>query len=104
MEAKTMTTQTTEFKRQHSRFTDAKGNLLEIQAKQMKDGTYQVVAYHTPKNGKKQRGCVGVYDDADSALKRFAALCIEAEKAKWQRKTRQPKGGSAFDTLPKAAA
>jgi hypothetical protein len=92
-----------EFKRQSARFTDSKSNLLEILTKQMKDGTYQVVAYHVPKNGKRQRGCVGSFNDAEAAVKRFQALCAEAEKNKWVRKTRQPKGASAFDTIPKAS-
>lgn len=35
---------TTEFKTQRARFADTKSNLLEIHAKQMKDGTFQVVA------------------------------------------------------------
>ncbi len=94
----------TEFKSQRARFSDVKSNLLEILTKQIKDGTFQVVVYHAPHNGKRQRGCVGSFTDADAALKRFTALCTDAEKAKWQRKMRQPKGASTFDSIPKAAA
>ncbi len=94
-----------EYKKQTARFFDGKSNLLEIITKQMKaDNAFQCVAYLTPKNGKRQRGCVGVYTDAEAALQRYTALCAEAEKAKWQRKLGQPKGVSTFDSIPKAAA
>lgn len=91
-----------EFKTQRARFNDSKGGLLVIQAKQMKDGTYQVVAYHTPKGQPRTRGCVGVFNEDEAAIKRFSTLCTEAEKNKWSRKVRKNAGSSAFDTLPKA--
>lgn len=91
-----------EYKAQRARFSDAKSNLLQIQTKQMKDGTFQCVAYHTPNNGKQQRGCVGTFINAEEAQKRFASLCDEAQKAKWQRKVRKA-ATSAFDSIPKAS-
>lgn len=93
----------TEFKRQSTRFHDSKFNLLEILTKQLKDQTFQVVAYSIPKSGKRQRGCVATFTDAESATKRFQALCAEAEKNKWARKIRAPKGQSSFDAIPKAS-
>ena len=93
-----------DFKAQHARFVDAKGGLLEIHSKQMKDGSFQVVAYHVPKNGKRQRGCVSSLTGEEDAKARFAELCSDAEKMKWKRKVRQSKGASVFDSIPKAGS
>ena len=99
-----MDTNTTTFKTQRARFHDAKGSLLELLLRKMKDGQFQVSAYHTPKGGLRKRGCVGLFTEPEAGLRRFTDLCAEAEKGKWQRKVRKGAAASAFDTLPKAAA
>jgi hypothetical protein len=82
-----------EFKAQHAGFVDSKGRLLEIHSKQMKDGSFQVVAYHQPKNGKRQRGCVGSFTDADlrdeplcSALYGSGTCKVDEEAASAERR------------------
>jgi hypothetical protein len=90
-----------EFKPQHARFTDTKGGQLEIRSKQMKNETFQVVAYHQPKGQPRSRGCLSTHAHGEDATKRFAALCAEAEKNKWVRRMRKS-SMSAFDAIPKA--
>ena len=87
-----------------ARFNDPKGALLEILARRMKSGEFQVFAAHTPKAGKRQRGCVGLFATQAEAEERFTQLVTEATRNRWQRRTRKSAASSSFDTLPKAAA